>query len=264
MFSAATSRPVLADQLTFGGGGCTPVNVSSGAASYSCTPFSSSALTVTAQGAGNLATGAFGTYSVVADSGGIGLGSGADSGSYFTVTYDFGGLGITSGTAAFDIIVSGLLSINTGTSNAEFEYVGETGTINSSPLPAGGTPLASGGSEIVIDTPISDGTTELTFSLVLTTDCAGVQQCTSIADFLDPTTITGASAYDSSGNLVSATFVSESGFNPNAVPVSAPEPSSILCLGAGLLVVFAPLVLCRGTLVDSQVARMYAPVIPVG
>jgi hypothetical protein len=48
--------------------------------------------------------------------------------------------------------------------------------------------------------------------------------------------ITGASALDANGNPVSASFVSESGFNPNAAAVvPAPEPSSIYLVMAGFL-----------------------------
>jgi hypothetical protein len=233
---SAASAPVLADNLTLGAGSCAGASVGSGAATVTCTPFNSAALVVTYTETGNLATGVFGTSSLVSDSGGSGLGSGADSGSSLQVTYLFGGLGVPDGTAEFDLTVNGTAASNTGTANAQFETpISIALTVNGVASPTQ-TALGNGISDLVITTPISGGSTELQFALALTTNCAGVQQCTSSADFLDPLSVTGASAFDSNGDLVSdATFVSNSGFNPNAVPVSAPEPTSVLLLGLGLL-----------------------------
>jgi len=237
LLSSAAFAPVFADNLTLGGGSCPGASVASGSANVVCTPYNSTALVVTYTETGNLATGIFGTSSLVSDSGGFGLGSGADSGSYFQVTYVFGGLGVSGGTAQFDATISGVLASNTGVANAQFETPSSVSlTVNGAASPTQ-TPLGNGVSNLVITTPISGGTTELQFALALNTTCAGIQQCTSSADFLDPLSITGASAYDSNGNLVSgATFVSQSGFNPNAVSAApVPEPSSLLLLGAGLL-----------------------------
>jgi hypothetical protein len=154
---------------------------------------------------------------------------------YMQVTYVFDS-SVTDGTAQFDITASGILASNTGTANAEFETLNNY-TINGSQGALGGTGLSSGSSNIIITAPIGNGTTEIQFALALSTDCAGIQQCTSNADFLDPTSITGASVYDANGNLVSdASLISESGFNPNAgATVPAPEPSSLGLVGLGLL-----------------------------
>jgi hypothetical protein len=100
---------------------------------------------------------------------------------------------------------------------------------------AGNTSLSNGPNNLVVDTPISSGTTQLNFALELVAGCAGGPgytgpACTSTLDFLDPLSITGASVYDADGNLVSdASLVSASGFNPNAeTPAPTPEPSSFI------------------------------------
>jgi hypothetical protein len=101
--------------------------------------------------------------------------------------------------------------------------------------------LASGATPFTILVPYTNGTADFSMSLSADAYCSGTVPangselgCSSTADFLDTVSITGDSVYDTNGNLVSgATLISESGFNPDAVPT--PEPSSLLMLGAGVL-----------------------------
>jgi hypothetical protein len=60
--------------------------------------------------------------------------------------------------------------------------------------------------------------------------------CTSQAGYADTISITSAEEFDSNGNvLANAKIVSDGGFNPNHPNVAAPEPPSLVMLGAGLL-----------------------------
>lgn len=119
------------------------------------------------------------------------------------------------------------------------EAPGTTEDVISNILNSGSTGAPSGPIQIVV--PISGGLANLSFSLTALAECPSLTalqrsegiSCTAIADYLDPLTITGASIYDSNGNLVSnATLVSQSGFSLTSA--TTPEPSSIFLLGTGV------------------------------
>jgi hypothetical protein len=244
MLGSAAFAPIFADSLVLtqvggggqGAGGC-PVSqtVTSGAASISCT-FDNTGTIFDNSVMGNLATGVFGAEASVDAT----LGSGGTPESIFQVTYDFAVSGVSNGTAQFDISANGILTSSPlGSATAEFNNLGGSAiTVNGSAAPAD-TPLGSGLSNIIVTTNIVNGTTQLQFLLSVVATCCGQNppQGQANADFLDPTSITGASVFDANGNLISgASLVSDSGFNPNAgTPIPAPEPSSLLLLGAGLL-----------------------------
>lgn len=104
---------------------------------------------------------------------------------------------------------------------------------------SGSTGSPSGPIQIVV--PISDGIANLSFSLAAQAYCPSLTLlqkenaifCIATADYLDPLTITGASIYDSNGNLIpNATLVSQSGFSLTSA--ATPEPSSIFLFGTGV------------------------------
>lgn len=223
-------------------------SVSSGSLSFSC-PASPLSGVLTASGTGDLSTGVFGAST---ETSGVSFTTGGSTSVDLSVTYVFTVSGVSDGTAQFDISAPGIINctgcvgggINTGLGgnvvNALFEGSGVE-SVNGVGA-ATNTFLNNGPNNLVVDTPISNGTAQLDFGVELVAGCAGGPgyigpPCTASADFLDPISITGASVYDSNGNLVSdASLVSESGYNPNAgATVPAPEPSSLGLVGLGLL-----------------------------
>ncbi len=240
-------KPAFGDSLTVlggpPGGNCTQT-VTSGSATISC---SNPANGDVATASGNLAAGTFGVSTTVNPPSYL---FGSSSSALVTIGYDFSVGGAQSGTADFDLAIDGLLMGSTsgctgpppGSScafeNAYLYYPGlEAISIGGVPGPAGALQLGSGITNLIVGTNITNGSTELTLQLFVGASCSDIfDTCSANADFLDPASITGASVYDSNGNLVSgASLVSESGFNPNAAgPVQTSEPSSLLLLTAGV------------------------------
>jgi hypothetical protein len=227
----AALQPVLADQLTLVGcNGGAPVTVTSGSATLPCS-YTVFGLTVNSTETGNLALGTSGvTVSATNPNSPLGGGSGTAS---VEVTYVFNVSGASNGTAQFDLTGTGTFSATpNGNSLMEFEYQGGPWSINGVSQPTSATHLGSA-STLALDAPIVNGTATVSFLENAEASVGGLDTGTSTTDFFDPFSITGASAFDSNGNPVSATFVSESGFNPNAGVVPTPEPSSIVLVLAG-------------------------------
>jgi len=162
--------------------------------------------------------------------------------------YDFSvSSGPSSGTIVLDLTATGTtLSTVTGCSgcvpnvDVQFEYTTDGQSFNPVFNTSGSIVLSNGTTPIAVSIPYDPSDApEVALSIFANVSCVQRGQagtCSAAANFLDPLQITGAQVYDSSGNLVSGAVVtSESGFNPNGIPVSTPEPSSLLLMASGLL-----------------------------
>lgn len=116
---------------------------------------------------------------------------------------------------------------------------GTTEDVLANILNSGSEGAPTGPIQIVV--PINGSVANLSFTLTALAECPSLTalqmsegiSCVAVADYLDPLTISGASIYDSNGNLVpNATLVSQSGFSLTSA--ATPEPSSIFLFGTGI------------------------------
>lgn len=232
LLSLAASAPVFADEISIAAGACAGQTVTSGHASVNCTAVQDAFNTASYFDSGTLngpVTGSNppGSFSIGASaielpscSPAAGIGCGSSTATSFVVIYNFGGLGLSSGMAQFNFAANG--AISGPLSAAEFEVTpGESLSVNGVPVGCCTAQLPNGITRLTVNTPITNGASSLQFTIVASAGCSGIGSCQSVVSFADPITITGASAYDGSGNLVpGVTFVSESGFNPNVQPTT--------------------------------------------
>lgn len=240
-----------ADSLTTGGnafGGCTNSTNETSCSAVGSGYFSG---TFSATAVGSLASGTMGTSALIDNfqlqNLSVTNGDDVSTDGFVSMSYEFAEpTDLDGGTVVFSITLSGETSASCPSPSCN-NLVAQTELIISPALDETFVGLGSGSTSVVlpngetsieVSSTIGDGVANLGLDLYSLVAC-NVQglgtACTASSDFLDPLSITGATVYDANGNIVSdASVVSESGFNPNA-GVAAPEPSSLLLLGIGLL-----------------------------
>jgi hypothetical protein len=102
----------------------------------------------------------------------------------------------------------------------------------------GETLIPNGTSTHTIDFGYSDGSGLIQLFLESDVQCQAGDtfSCGAISNFLDTLQVTGLSVLDANGNLVTgATTTAESGTTYNSGSLAAPEPSSLVTMGTGLI-----------------------------
>jgi hypothetical protein len=247
--------PVLlvADSISTGatvsgdGGNCSNTGTTNAACQASFTaPFSGGG---SASATGSLATGVMGAQANYLMGNGSSAGSSRGSAE---LNYDFVvSNGPASGTLVFFLSASGSGFVTVDGCGGGLCNSSDSATIIIEPYESfiggpSGTELGLGNGVTLFEVATKYGPTAPTPQLVLDLESVAIcnfiggggptTTCNASSDFLDTVAITGAQVYDSSGNLVNgATLVSDTGFNPNAIPSTVPEPGSFLLFGTGLV-----------------------------
>jgi hypothetical protein len=243
---------LMADSISAGatvtsdGGSCSNTGTTNAAcqASFTAVPYSGGA---SASATGSLATGSMGAQANYLMGNGF---SGGNSQGNIELNYDFTVSNApTSGTLVFFLSASGtgfvtLQNCPGAPCNSSSAAVFTIEPYESFVGGPSGTQLGLGNGVTLFEVATKYGPTAPTPELVLALEaeviCSSVgggdsTTCNASSDFIDTVAITGAQVYDSSGNLVNgATLVSDTGFNPNAIPSTVPEPGSVLLFGPGL------------------------------